>query len=155
MLFSDKLTESQKAKCARVMRKHHKPGGESLQGRGKLTTPILQKSTKIWDLIGPNSWLILNLLSIGINDKSFIGKPIPQWKGDRDFCLLKNVVMNMSLTNDAAERGILLAKELQGKVSYDEEERKKLVLAIPELRNRLVSLKRDNLINFYQNLPLE
>ena len=153
VLFSDKLTEAQKVKCARAMRMHHKPGGESLRGGGKLTTPILQKSTKIWDLFGPNSWLILNLLSIGINDKSFIGKPIPQWKSDRDFCLLKNVVMNMSLTNDAAERGILLAKELQGKVSYDEEERKKLVLAIPELRNRLVSLKRDDLIHFYTNLP--
>ena len=52
-----------------------------------------------------------------------------------EFCLLKNVVMNMSLTNDAAERGILLAKELQGKVSYDEEERKKIVLAIPDTFN--------------------
>ena len=139
--------------CATVMRKYHEAGGKILQGRGKLTTPVLQKCTKIWDLFGPNSWLIFNLFSIGLNDKSFVAKPIPQWQSDKDFCFLKNVVMNLSLTNDSAERGILLAKELQGKISYCEEERKKLVLAIPELRNRLIGLKRDHLIDFYQNLP--
>ena len=154
VFFSDKLTEAEKAKCARVMRKYYEPGGKALEGSGKLTTPVLKNNKiQIWDLFGPNSWLILNLFSIGINDKSFIAKPIPQWESDKDYLLLKNVVKNMSLTNDPAERGILLAKELQGSISYNEEERKKLVLTIPELRNQLTSIKRDSLIQFYGNLP--
>ena len=120
---------------------------------GKLTTPVLKKIIQIWDIFGPNSWLILNHFSIGINENSFIVKLIPQWESDKDYLLLKNVVKNMSLTNDPAERGILLAKELQGSISYNEEERKKLVLTIPELRNQLTSIKRDSLIQFYGNLP--
>ena len=61
----------------------------------------------------------------------------------------------MTITNDAAERDILLAKDLQGNISNNEEERKKLILAIPELRHSLKSLKRDGVIDFYENLPVK
>ena len=90
---------------------------------GKLTTPVLKKNIiQIWDIFGPNSWLILNHFSIGINEKSFIVKPIPQWESDKDYALLKNVVKNMYLTYDAAEKGILLAKEMRRSVLYNKEE---------------------------------
>ena len=56
---------------------------------GKLTTPVLKKIIQIWDIFGPNSWLILNHFSIGINEKSFIVKPIPQWESDQDFAVEK------------------------------------------------------------------
>ena len=83
---------------------------------GKLTTPVLKKIIQFWDIFGPNSWLILNHFSIGINGKSLIVKLIPQWESDKDYAMLKNVVKNMYLTYDAAEKGILLAKEMRRSV---------------------------------------
>ena len=44
-------------------------------------------------------------------------------------------------------------KQLQGQDAYDANGRKKLVLVIPELRHKLDSLKREDLILFYQKLP--
>ena len=61
----------------------------------------------------------------------------------------------MTITNYAADLGILLAKDLQKNISNNEEERKKLILAIPKLRHRLKSLKRDGIIDFYENLPVK
>ena len=47
VLFSDKLTNAEKAKCARNMKNYHETGGKVLQGRSKITTQILKKSSKI------------------------------------------------------------------------------------------------------------
>ena len=152
-LFSTKLSDAEKKKCAMAMIKCHKAGAKALQGKGKLTTPLLKRGTKIWHLFGPNSWLLLNLFSIGIENKSFLEKPVSNWITDPEFIFMKNIIKNLTLINDAAERGVLLAKELQGKVSYDVNERKNLVLAIPELRHKLNSLKREDLILFYEKLP--
>ena len=73
---------------------------------------------------------------------------------------MKNKIKNLTLINDAAEMGgVLPAKQLQGQVpqagqdAYDANERKKLVLAIPDLRHKLDSLKREDLILFYLKLP--
>ena len=89
-----------------------------------------------------------------LNSFDLVPKPVSVWENDEDFLTLKKIVRNMTLTNDAAERGILLAKDLQGNISYNEDERKKLILAIPEHCHRLRSLKREGLIDFYENLPV-
>ena len=46
--------------------------------------------TKIWDLFGSNSLLLLNLFSFDIENKSLLEKPDGNWNTDPEFIFMKN-----------------------------------------------------------------
>lgn len=72
-LFSDKVEHKIKDNCARVMVKHYADSDNiEIAESHKLITPVINKQTKIHDLFGPNSWLILRLF--GITDNTFLTK---------------------------------------------------------------------------------
>ena len=149
-LFSKLLSDAEKNLCAKAMKRYHLKKDLSLNPSGKLTTPVLSKTraNKLWEFFGPNSWLMPNLLGLGIKDLSFVSKPAKSWKLDKDYQLLQSVIHNMQVVNDPAERGILLAKSLQGKVTMDPTERRKLFLSIPYAREQLKKITRNTLQMF-------
>ena len=145
--FSSLLTNAEKALCAKAMKRYFKKG-DCATPDGKLTTPLLSKSTKLWHLFGPKSWLIFHLLDFDRRGRSFLDKPVRDWPQDQDYKYLQGIIANMQVVNDPAERGILLAKTLQGKVALNEGERKKLFLIIPHLREKLKRLTKSNILSF-------
>ena len=92
------------------------------------------------------------MFGYGIGDRSFIGKPVRSWEGDGEYQHLKTIVSHFQVVNDPAERGILLAKTLQGKISYDPEERANLLLCVPYVREKLFKLTKDKLLDFNVNM---
>ena len=145
--FSSMLSHSQKALCAKSMKRYHRKG-DLVTPDGKMTTPILKSSTRVWHLFGPKSWLIFKLIGFDETKKSFLDKPVKDWANDAEYQYLQGVVANLQVVNDPAERGVLLGKTLQGRITYDQEERKKLFLSIPHVREKLKRLTRSALINF-------
>ena len=117
---------------------------------GKLTTPVLREKTQLWELFGPGSWLLFHL--IGVEGKEFTKKPVSEWGRDSEYMLASSIVSNIKVVNDGAERGILLAKSLQNKLTFKEEERRKLFLGIPYARAKLEKLTKRNLfsLNFLE-----
>ena len=130
IFFSSKLSHAEMVQCSRAMKRNFKKM-DCLIPDGKLTTPVPRLSTKLWHLFGPKSWLIFKLLNRNQDSLSFIEKPVNEWANDNEYKTMKAIVANMQVVNDPAERGILLAKTLQGKISFDQEERRHLFLSIP------------------------
>ena len=151
-LFSSLLSLSAKALCAKAMKRHHSCTDCSSTPDGKLTTPVIRgAATKVWHLFGPRSWLLFHLFGLGLEDMSFISKPVRDWSTDGDFLFLQAVVSNLQVVNDASERAILLAKTIHGKVTYDKDEKKKLILTIPHIREKVQKLTKIDLLNFKIN----
>ena len=119
---------------------------EAWSRRGKLVTPELKDKTKIWELFGPASWLMFKQMDI--DGKSLLEKAVKEWSDDVDYQNLKATITNIMIVNDPAERLILLAKTLQGKWTYSNDERQKLILSIPHAREKLENISNANLINW-------
>lgn len=144
-LFSTNLTDHVKRQCAKQMLQYWGRMEEGYTRRGKLITPELRERTQLWDLFGPGSWLLFKLL--GIEGKSFVKKSVGEWESDMDYRKVKNVVENIKVVNDGAERAILLAKTMQNKLSRKEAQRKRLFLSIPYAREKLENLKKNSLFS--------
>ena len=149
-LFSDKMNLAQKNKCRKVMLSHYT---ENLgHVKGKLMTPMINKmkSIEISILFGKESWRFLRLC--GIEGKSFLVKTASSWDNCSEYIMLKDIVSNFVVVNDAAERAILLAKTLQNKLTKNSDIKQALVNVIPELRKICQSQKKEELfkdINSY------
>ena len=70
---------------------------------------------------------------------------------DDDYIRMQRIIANMQVVNDPAERGILLTKALQDKLSKKPEERMKLFLAVPHIREKLAKLTKDEVLTFSMN----
>ena len=67
--------------------------------------------------------------------------------------MLQNIVSNFVVVNDAAERAILLAKQLQNKLTKQSDSKQALVNNIPELRKIGPSHKKEDMfIDIKSNL---
>ena len=92
------------------MLQDHKASNKSL---GKLITPAtITKSTKLCQLFELDSWLIPTRLGANME---FMQIPAKDWSQTESFIVLKATLTDMQVTNDAAERSILLAKTLHNK----------------------------------------
>ena len=65
-----------------------------------------------------------------------------------DYQKMKLIVQNIPAVNDPAERAILLAKMLQGKITRDPTERMKLFLSIPYAREKLKKITKSSILAF-------
>ena len=149
-LFSKKIDNAVKNKCRKAMLNHY----EETPGiiTGKLITPLLSnsRSTLIYNLFGKESWRLLRLC--GVEGKSFLEHPVSSWDEHSDYKMLENIVKNVVVVNDVAERAVLLAKTLQNKLTKNSNMKEKLVNVIPELRKICKSGRKGDLfidINAY------
>ena len=150
-LFSNKVDDSEKEKCHKAMLQHHKVSNKSLQKLGKLITPAtITKSTKLCQLFGPDSWLIPTRLGANME---FMQLQIPakDWSQTESFIVLKATLTDMQVTNDAAERSILLAKTLHNKLTKKPNQKSALYHTIPQLRRRINDTKKSTL--FTTDIP--
>ena len=78
-------------------------------GYGKPTFPPLpDKDDELTSFVGPDSWQFFRMLKI---DKSFINTPVTDWNTNPAYKQAKSVVSNISVVNDAAERGVKLCHD--------------------------------------------
>ena len=60
------------------------------------------------DLIGPNSWYLLELANI---HGDWLKKHVSVWQDSQDYAKFKEFISNMSVVNDCSERGVKLVQE--------------------------------------------
>ena len=99
-LFDMELGYQQRGEVAQALLTHPKP---PLFLPGQPVFPHLSNESKIVDFIGPRSWLLFDLLH---NTGQWLLLPAEDWEGDREYREMNAIVMDLSVTNDTAERAI-------------------------------------------------
>ena len=63
--------------------------------------------------IGADSWFLFNLLKVP-TDCELFRAPATNWNDLEEYNRVRNILLRLSVTNDAAERGVKLAEEKIG-----------------------------------------
>ncbi len=72
-------------------------------GKPVFPTDVMIAGQSIDHFLGPQSWLLFELL--GANGV-WLTQPPDQWDTDPEFQQMKEVVQNLAVVNDTAERGV-------------------------------------------------
>ena len=72
---------------------------------GKPVFVHIDRSTKLLDLIGPESWFLVTALN---TSHDWLSLPCREWETLGDFCCARDFVRTVKDVNDAAERGVKL-----------------------------------------------
>ena len=86
-------------------------------------------------LIGPESWLVLDLLQL-IGPQDWLLAPASTWHNMPEFCMLEQFAQHLVVVNDLCERGIHLATDFINQVE-SEEQRQALYQVVEEFRDRV------------------
>lgn len=107
---------------------------------GKPPFPRLNDNTKLQKLIG-HSWLVFDLLD---SEGDWLHLPPDQWDQSQEFKLMANIVRNIAVVNDAAERGI---KDIQeyANAAQDGSCRERIVLVTSSHRRKLPSFLKNEM----------
>ena len=111
-------------------------------GKPAFPKELVEESENLqpYSLIGPNSWLLFELLHM---DGNWLSLPSQQWAENEEFLQMANIVKNISVVNDAAERGV---KDIQdfAECARDSFTRERMVLVSSSHRAKLPQfLKKD------------
>lgn len=132
-IFSEQISLEEKSKIINSML--NKDYQEKRCVRGDAAT--LNRNVNLSQLTNKRSKYILNDLKIST---SFFSLPPEYWSTNADYIAGKQIVLNLKVINDTAERGIKLFDEYN-KVLTNNEEEKQLVLQIIEANRK--SLTKD------------
>ena len=108
-LFSDNVQLPDKHKLKQAMLKNERPVTNPIQEMPQ-SKNFCSKTLK--DFIGTDSWTMFKLLGI---DSSFLKLPVQQWENSDSYLHGKKVLSNLPVVNDAAERSLGLATEMNAK----------------------------------------
>ena len=100
-LFDKDVSDGEKAEMAAKL--VAVPQQESFpSGKPKFPSKsTISVTSKLPDFIGPRSWLAFSLLGAS---HEWLHLPLDQWVQDDDFNSMSNIMADMAVTNDAAER---------------------------------------------------
>ena len=110
---------------------------------GKPKLPVLNRGTKLIDLIGSRSWAIFNILEIC---GSFLWKPTKDWDTDEEYIHYSRYVRNLKVVNDMSERAIRVCALFLNGLTQDPEQKTQMFRVIEDYRQsqaeepRMVSL---------------
>ena len=140
-LFShnEQLSSAMKEKIALKIFNMARP--ESFR-QGKPVFPVINQSTTLVDLIGPESSFIFEALSL---PSDWLTKPSEQWQYDHDYMIAENFVTTVKVVNDLAERGIKMISDFATVITTDERQRQYLLQAVEFHRQKYDSFKKKTL----------
>ena len=95
---------------------------------------------KLSDFVSGRSYLLFNLLKV--EDLSWLCEPVPAWSCYPSYNLCHEVVNELAVTNDGAERGIKLMQELIDRTS-DEVQLQHLAQCVAHHRKTIGHTKTD------------
>ena len=116
VFFSDHIDDEERAKLAETMLKYPQPSKLSImkregEGFGKPILPQVELDSgprEIASFFGPDSWAFFKLLKL---DPAFLKAPPQTWNTNASYIRAQQVVENLAVVNDAAERGVKLASD--------------------------------------------
>ena len=99
-LFDCSLKFNERSDIATSLLSYPKP---QLFLPGQPIFPDLTDETEIPELIGPRSWFLFDLLH---KSPEWLRSPAEEWENDEEYNEINSIIMNLSVTNDTAERAI-------------------------------------------------
>lgn len=131
-LFSDIVTSSEKEKLRKAMLKNQGPVTNTIQ---EMPHSNNLGSKTLRDFIGKDSWTMFKLL--GINP-DFLNLSVDQWNVSTSYLHGKEVLSNLPVVNDAAERALGLATEMNTKtIPKSELQLQAIYKVVKGIRDRL------------------
>ena len=115
---------------------------------GMPTFPVLTYGAKyarenMSMLIGPESWLVFDLLNLS-GSQDWLLTPTSEWHLSPDYMKLHNFASNLVVSNDLAERGVHLATDFINRVE-SEEQREALFQVVEDYRSRVKDTSKSSL----------
>ena len=104
-LFSDNVPLAVKRKLRAAMLKNKSDGGNEPQ---KMPLSKNFSNIHLYDLVGKDSWKMFSLLGI---DSEFLNIAVNKWTETSSYLKGKEILSNLPVVNDAAERALGLATE--------------------------------------------
>lgn len=91
---------------------------------GKPDFPPMANVSTLAQLIGPRSWLLFHLLNV---EGNWLRLAPEQWPTNAEFVTMRQIVSDIAVVNDAAERGVKDVQEYAN-AAADGAERERIVL---------------------------
>ena len=107
--------------------------------------PHITQSTQMSDLVGKSSVLLLQHFKFSIDDVQFLRPAHNQWFKYDSFKRLEQLVMNMKVTNDTAERGIKILEDYKDVLTTDNEQRHVILHCVENIRKKYPDFKKKTL----------
>ena len=150
-LFSDKLSLDDKSRLAAkiLTLQSSKPvhwdtvevGQDEV--RYELGKPVLElnltTSTALHDLVGPQSFLLFDLLGLPWD---WLGENPDVWEQSDSYLEMRDYIRTVKVTNDVAERGVKLIKDYATILTTDDDMRKLLLHGVERNRKMFPSFKK-------------
>ena len=104
--------------------------------------PHITQSTQMSDLVGKRSVLLLQHFKFSIDDVQFLRRAHNQWFKYDSFKRLEQLVMNMKVTNDTAERGIKILEDYKDVLTADNEQRNVILHCVENIKKKYPDFKK-------------
>ena len=100
--------------------------------------PDIKPSTQLKDLVGPDSWLIFNLIN---EEPVFLSKSASLWEKDENYNRIRSRLVNMKVVNDSSERALRLVTEYHhSRITKSQDQKQFLYQVVKNLREKQASL---------------
>ena len=112
-------------------------------GQGRPIFPKeITEETSLSDLIGPQSHVIFDLLRVS---STWLESPVVTWGSNKSYVRGQNVIKNMKVTNDVAERSVKMMSDFADKITADPSQRQHLLQVVEFHRRRYPNYKKKTL----------
>lgn len=103
----------------------------------------VDEETCLPDLVDEQSWHVFATLQQC--HAAWLSMPASAWDDDPQFCLWKDTVTNMQVTNDVAERGVKLVQDFANSVTKSEPQLQNLLQLVEKHRRDVPDFKKSSL----------
>ena len=110
--------------------------------RGKPLFPLIESSTSLPDLVGPESHFLFDALGI---DGSWLKQPVEEWPENESFKAAEKFVHSVKVVNDVAERGVKMMADFATVITTNQEQRDQLLQVVELHRRKFDSFKKSTL----------
>ena len=126
-------------KCAMVKSMQREGENEPLK-RIKLATRLVP-DCRLEDFVTQNTWGLFDKLGI---ETAFLEHDPESWSSNDDFQKGMEIVKNIKVTNDHAERAVALVQEFNKHITHDEDQLQFLLQVVSEHRRQFPDSKKSN-----------
>ena len=138
-LFSNKVDENTKEAMASKIVSFAKPKTFALE---KPKVPIMDIGTTLPSLVGPNSWLLFDVMG---DTGDWLLKSSDMWENDHHYVETRAFVRSMKVVNDSSERGVKLIQDFCNVITVDSEKRRHLLKSVQSSRTKFPNFKKETL----------
>ena len=140
-LFSSKVSEDEKSRIASKLLTYQNKIPETFK-LGKPAFPVIDKKTKLVDLVSPLSYRFFKILN---NDYGWLNRDPKDWEADERYQSARDFVITVKVTNDVAERGVKMAIDYATLLTKDDKMRDMILQGVEKSRRSFPDMRKKTL----------